>query len=368
MNLFASFGISQRLYAVSAALILALTTLAVTSWSQLRSVERLAVNAGEVRVLQLERIASTELSVTQVLLDLRHAMLVHDRDDVEAMARDITSKREQITRNDNAFLNDIPDQAGKDAFRDIWLKMQQDTWPVAEANLQMVREGQREEAFKMLQAKTIPTFTHMQQWLSEARAKQSQLLGTEVGDIQKAAQSTRILLVSLVVMIATGLLAFSWYIGRRLRSRVAESQKVAERVRDGDFTVPVVDDRNDEFTPLLHAMGSMQASLTDVVRSVRSNAEGVAVASAQIAQGNQDLSQRTEHQASALQETAASMDELGSTVRHNADSASQADQLAQGASAVAVKGGQVVAQVVDTMRGIEDSSRKIADIIGTIDG
>ncbi len=368
MKLFSSFGITQRLYAVSAALILALTLLAVTSWSQLRSVERLAVNAAEVRALQLERIASTELSVTQVLLDLRQAMLVHEREDVEAMARDITAKRQQITRNDDAFLNDIPDQAGKDAFRDIWLKMQQETWPVAEANLQMVRDGQREDAFKMLKAKTIPTFAHMQQWLSEARAKQSQLLGAEVGEIQKAAQSTRMLLVSLVVMIAAGLLAFSWYIGRRLRSRIGQSQQVAERVRDGDFTVPVTDHAHDEFTPLLLAMGSMQTSLTEVVRSVRTNAEGVAVASSQIAQGNLDLSQRTEQQASALQETAASMDELGSTVRHNADNASQADQLAQGASAVAVKGGQVVAQVVDTMRGIEDSSRKIADIIGVIDG
>jgi methyl-accepting chemotaxis protein len=368
MKLFSSFGIAQRLYAVSAVLILALSLLAVTSWSQLRSVERLAVNAAEVRALQLERIASTELSVTQVLLALRHAMLVHEREDVEAMARDITAKRQQITRNDDAFLNDIPDQAGKDAFRDIWLKMQQETWPVAEANLQMVRDGQREDAFKMLKAKTIPTFAHMQQWLSEARAKQSQLLGAEVGEIQKAAQSTRMLLVSLVVMIAAGLLAFSWYIGRRLRSRIAQSQQVAERVRDGDFTVPVTDHTHDEFSPLLLAMGSMQTSLTEVVRSVRTNAEGVAVASSQIAQGNLDLSQRTEHQASALQETAASMDELGSTVRHNADNASQADQLAQGASAVAVKGGQVVAQVVDTMRGIEDSSRKIADIIGVIDG
>jgi len=94
----------------------------------------------------------------------------------------------------------------------------------------------------------------------------------------------------------------------------------------------------------------------------------VATASAQIAQGNQDLSGRTEQQASALQQTAATMDELGSTVRNNADNAKQANQLALGASAVAVRGGGVVGQVVETMKGINQSSRKIADIIGVIDG
>jgi methyl-accepting chemotaxis protein len=101
---------------------------------------------------------------------------------------------------------------------------------------------------------------------------------------------------------------------------------------------------------------------------VRQNAESVATASAQIAQGNQDLSGRTEQQASALQQTAATMEELGTTVRGNADSARQASQLAQSASAVAVQGGEVVDKVVTTMQGINESSRKIGDIIGTIDG
>jgi methyl-accepting chemotaxis protein len=112
----------------------------------------------------------------------------------------------------------------------------------------------------------------------------------------------------------------------------------------------------------------MQASLMSVVSNVRANSESVATASAQIAQGNQDLSQRTEEQASALQETAASMEQLSSTVKQNADNARQANQLAQGATGVAVKGGEVVSQVVTTMKGINDSSKKIADIISVIDG
>jgi methyl-accepting chemotaxis protein len=113
---------------------------------------------------------------------------------------------------------------------------------------------------------------------------------------------------------------------------------------------------------------SMQTSLSGVVSTVRQGSEAVAAASAQIAQGNNDLSARTEQQASALQQTAASMEELGSAVKQNADSSRQADQLATSASKVAVRGGEVVAQVVNTMTGINEASRKISDIISVIDG
>lgn len=115
-------------------------------------------------------------------------------------------------------------------------------------------------------------------------------------------------------------------------------------------------------------MNSIGAGLTQVVRSVRENSENVATACTQIAQGNQDLSTRTEQQASALQVTASSMEQLGATVKQNAAGAIQANELALGASAIAAKGGDIVAEVVGTMKGINESSRKIADIIGVIDG
>jgi methyl-accepting chemotaxis protein len=175
-----------------------------------------------------------------------------------------------------------------------------------------------------------------------------------------------------VVVAIAGLGLFSWTVARRLGRRVALSRAVAERVRDGDLTVAVRGDGRhdgrDEFSPLLAALSDMQGSLARVVANVRGHSESVASASAQIAQGNLDLSQRTEAQASALQQTAATMDELGTTVRLNADNARQANQLALGASAVAAEGGRVVAQVVDTMRGINGSSKKIAEIIAVIDG
>ncbi|MBG6082549.1 methyl-accepting chemotaxis protein [Rubrivivax gelatinosus] len=147
-----------------------------------------------------------------------------------------------------------------------------------------------------------------------------------------------------------------------------EAVDAANRVAAGDLTQRIEVRRHDETGEMLAALARMQQSLVATVGSVRRNAESVATASAQIALGNQDLSQRTEEQASALQQTAATMSELGETVRHNADNAQQADQLARSASDAASRGGEVVAQVVTTMKGINDSSRRIADIIGTIDG
>jgi len=154
---------------------------------------------------------------------------------------------------------------------------------------------------------------------------------------------------------------------RQLGADPADAVALAQSVAAGDLSVRI-DLRKGDTTSLMAQLKEMQTSLSDVVSSVRGNSESVATASAQIAQGNQDLSQRTEEQASALEETAASMEQLSSTVKQNADNARQANQLALGASTVAIKGGEVVGQVVETMKGINDSSKKIADIIGVIDG
>lgn len=143
---------------------------------------------------------------------------------------------------------------------------------------------------------------------------------------------------------------------------------IAQTIASGDLSRRIHGEGVSETADLLRALGEMQESLAKVVAAVRLASEGVATASAEIASGNTDLSARTESQAGALEETAASMEELGSTVKHNADNARQANQLAQNASTVAQQGGQVVAQVVETMREINVSSKKIADIIGVIDG
>ena len=172
-------------------------------------------------------------------------------------------------------------------------------------------------------------------------------------------------LIALTVLIAA---IVSWRLSRSIAAGVESARAVAQRIGAGDLSQSVQVNSQDEIGQLLAALRDMQASLVNVVRTVRQGSDSVALASAEIAQGNQDLSGRTESQASALEETSASMEQLGSTVKQNADNARQANQLAQNASNVAAQGGNVVAQVVDTMKGISESSTRIADIISVIDG
>ncbi|RUP23943.1 MAG: HAMP domain-containing protein [Curvibacter sp.] len=143
---------------------------------------------------------------------------------------------------------------------------------------------------------------------------------------------------------------------------------MAAQVASGDLRAGRTMERRDELGQLMRALSDMSSNLARVVMTVRQGSEGVATASAEIAEGNHDLSARTESQASALEQTAASMEELSANVKQNADNARQANQLAMGASTVAEQGGQVVAEVVGTMKGISESSKKIAEIINVIDG
>ncbi|RQO81846.1 methyl-accepting chemotaxis protein [Acidovorax sp. FJL06] len=175
------------------------------------------------------------------------------------------------------------------------------------------------------------------------------------------------LLVIALLAVALAVAAALWLV-RSITVPLTRAVQLAEHVAEGDLSTTIQIHTTDETGQLLAALQRMQRSLVSTVSMVRQNSENVSTASSEIAQGNNNLSARTEQQASALEETAASMEELNSTVRQNADNARQANQLAMSASTVAVHGGQVVGQVVQTMRGINDSSKRIADIISVIDG
>ena len=178
---------------------------------------------------------------------------------------------------------------------------------------------------------------------------------------------TEMLLLSMQLVLLSAAISLAVAFVRSITGPVTQAVGVAKAVADGDLGVDVPVQGNNEFSQLMQALASMRDHLAKVVTQVRQGSEGVATASAEIAEGNNDLSARTEQQASALEETAASMEQLGSTVKQNAESAQHANQLANSASIIAVEGGNVVAQVVETMKGINASSRKISDIISVID-
>ncbi|MCE3605531.1 methyl-accepting chemotaxis protein [Massilia sp. P8910] len=182
----------------------------------------------------------------------------------------------------------------------------------------------------------------------------------------------RLLTFSLGALVLAGLLlALGLVIGRGLLRQLGGepgyAAGIARSIAEGDLSVNI-DLKHDDSSSLLHGIRTMRDDLAKIVMQVRMGTDTIATASSQIASGNLDLSSRTEQQASSLEETAASIEELTGTVKQNSDNARQANQLAATASDVAMQGGAVVAKVVDTMASINDSSRKIVDIISVIDG
>ena len=218
----------------------------------------------------------------------------------------------------------------------------------------------------------FPEFQKAFKVLEVAMEQQSEIIAKDVeayGTLVKEMESASLLQVGVILLLAVAVsLAAAIWLARHLSQPMAHAVQVADSLSQGDLTSNVNPTGTDETMQLLSAMARMQTSFIGIVRGVKNGAENVATSSAEIAQGNHDLSSRTESQASALEQTAASMEELGSQVKQNADSARQANQLAMSASSVAIQGGEVVGQVVQTMKGINDSSRKIADIISVIDG
>lgn len=200
---------------------------------------------------------------------------------------------------------------------------------------------------------------------AELKATQSDAART-TSSLDKA-----VVMVTLAsVALAIGATGLAWRVSRSITSQLggepADAVATAKAITAGDLSTRFVV-RAGRGNSLMDALNEMQASLVEVVGRVRLASDSVSQASKEIADGNQDLSARTEQQASALQQTAASMEELGTTVKQTAENASQANQLAAQASQVATNGGEVVQGVVQTMRDISDSSRRIGDIIGVID-
>ncbi len=230
------------------------------------------------------------------------------------------------------------------------------------------KDGHAQEAADALDREFIPLSKTYVTAMQAFQSLQRKAIDARAAEIKSLNGTSATLLVTLgaVMLLLGGVCA--WYITRSITRPLNEAVQAAARVAAGDLSFTLHVDSSDETGRLLQALKDMQTQLGSVVADVRGNAESVATASSQIAQGNLNLSQRTEQQAAALQETAATMDELSATVRNNADNARQANQLASGASLVAARGGQVVGQVVDTMQAINQSSKKISDIIAVIDG
>ena len=232
----------------------------------------------------------------------------------------------------------------------------------------LLMDDQLDEANRMMRGETLPALNVLQEHIKVMLSMQKRQVANSAIAVRDTISFSRMLMLGLGAGVLLIGVAFSIWITASITRPLSEAVRVAKRVATGDLTTRIDVCGRDETGQLLQALKDMNHSFAKIVAQVRSGTDTIAAGSSQMAAGNLDLSTRTEQQASSLEQTASSMEQLTSTVKQNADNARRASLLAASASEVAVKGGVAVSQVVDTMDSINDSARKIADIIGVIDG
>ncbi len=365
MEFWLRLRIGTRLALAFAAVLIITTTVSALGVWRLGTLKD---TSHEIATVELQRSLLAQRWASQIAINwVRASAALKTRDEayIDALQKDMAATSKAISDDQKQLEGLMEDAAGKEllavvakdrktyvdaraalikrqkAGEDILGAVDSDLRPLAETYLKAVDQVAGH-------ARRILTETQAEAEATAARSQLAQTGGT-------------VLAVLLGIVLA-------YLVTRSIVQPVRQAAASTRHIAEGDLTTHIPARGSDEVAQLLQSLAAMQHNLARIVSRVRQGSESVSTASAEIAQGNNDLSARTESQASALEETAASMEELSSTVRQNADNAKQANQLAQNASAVAMQGGEVVAQVVETMKGINDSSKKIADIISVIDG
>ncbi|PLZ02989.1 methyl-accepting chemotaxis protein [Burkholderia sp. WAC0059] len=233
---------------------------------------------------------------------------------------------------------------------------------------QLLAQGQRDAAEALMNGETLATLDALQQSILTMVERQNALVAAGGEQARESIDSGRRTMFGLGGAALLIGLACAWSITRSITRPLNDAVRLAQTVAAGDLGARIDARGHDETAQLLRALSAMNDSLKQIVGEVRSGADTIATASREIANGNLDLSSRTEEQAGSLEETVASMQELTNTVKQNAENAAQGNRLAQSASEVATRGGAVIAQVVDVMGGINASAGRIAEIVGVIEG
>jgi len=354
------------------ALAFSLTTLltivlGVMAWGQLARVAAGADDLAENWLPSVQAIGNLRVAVNRMRRIESELFVPENKPDLEKYKVDLAARRVDLEKAESVYAPMVTDGRERELFTEF--QTNRKTYLDEQAKLLGMLAASTPQA-ELLgvyfgeSAKMYSTMTASVSALIDFNRKSADAAHDAATAVFQQAR-TLVIVLMLAVVIISVLLA--WWITRLITVPLAVAVDMASRVAQGDLSMQVSVSGSDEPAQLMHALSDMRVSLARVVGEVRSNAEGVATASAQIEQGNHDLSSRTEQQAAALEETAASMEELSSTVRQNSDNAQQASQLATQASTVAVRGGEVVGEVVATMKGIDEASRRISDIIGVID-
>ena len=370
-----TWKISHRLMAGFGLVVLALLGMSVFSVLTARGIDgALTANATQNAVIQRAAI-NFRGSAHDRSIAVRDVVLAPTEEarkkEVEAIARLADFYAKSAAQLDDVLksASQVPPEVGPmvQSLKDIEARTVATTSKV----VALMQAGDRAGAETLLWAEAKPQY---EQWLAAANKlidyEEARIIANSQLANKDASQFTGVMLsitlLAVLISIAVTVLV-SRSISRELGAEPSEVRSVVQAIQQGDLTVPVQVKAGDT-TSVMVAVRDMQQRFHELVSAVRDNVDQLRTTSHDISTGNQNLGQRTEQAASSLEQTAASMEELTATVRQSADSARQANQLATTAAGTATKGGEVMQQVVSTMQDIHQSSQKIADIIGVIDG
>ena len=363
----ADIKIGQRLTFVFSLTVLVLAMVVAVGTSKLNLISaeiNLTVNDRYQKISELSIIKD---AIDQQARSLRNILLMSDSDQINEQIASIESTTKQVSLDLDKLGASLTVPQAKKQFEAI-IDARAKFAPGRDQLVSLVKAGNKEYAIILLFQEVRPRQQKFFEELDKLIAAEAELMQISGTQATETASSAGMMMIILGIIGALISFVAAWLTTRGIVGPINRAVIAARTVASGDLTYDIKVTSKDEIGQLSQALKDMNDSLVQIVGDVRVGTETIATASAEIAAGNLDLSSRTEHQASSLEETASSMEELTSTVRQNADNARQANQLALSAAEVASKGGAVVAQVVDTMTSINDSSKKIVDIIGVIDG
>ena len=371
---FSSMKVRTKLTLAFGSLVVLLLLVALLAWSALRHGNDAFDHFAEGVTARSQVASAVRQAVDARAVAARNLVLVSRPEDIEQERAKVEKAHQAGTRELARLLEmakgeDVSDKA-RGLIAEI-ARVEQLYAPVALDIVALATQGKRDEAIQKMNEKCRPLLAELVRAtdaFTEYTRSQTQQMIAEADKRMSGDMSlfSMVVLVAVVVGVVSGVLIVKGLL-RALGAEPSELGAAAAQVATGDLS-PLVGEQRAPQGSVLASLGHMRSALADIVTQVRQASESIATGSSQIATGNADLSQRTEEQASALQQTAATMEELGTTVRNNAEHAEQADRLARDATRIASEAGHVVGEVVATMQDIDTGSKKIADIIGTIDG
>jgi methyl-accepting chemotaxis protein len=359
--------IGTRLQLAFGAVLALLLVIAYIGWSALADTKArmdVVVNENNTKIA-LSNSMLSELNL--IARSARNYILYPDKEMQVKMQARIDGAQKNFSASVERLGTLIQGERGKQVYAQLQTEAPETLRRLGQV-VQLVNDGKTAEApaflLNSVQQHQDSTFALIKELIGFQEKQNAELVEQIEGEYTFAVR----FLIGATLLATFAATTLALLITRSITQPINDAVNLAQTVAAGDLTHSIEVRGRDEVSQLLVSLQTMTTSLSSIVGEVRAGTETISTASRQIATGNQDLSSRTEEQASSLEETASSMEELTSTVKQSADNARQANVLANSASEVAVRGGHVVSQVVETMGSINESSRRIVDIIGVIDG